>query len=133
VQESTRPCHANRRAGAGSGQRVWTEVKLERARSIIDRVIPVLIAVGRPRGRGGYAGRALSETHPLLYPRGVSCVNDRPTGAPHHWVVKAILDGAVPALTGDPGIFVNAPELPIENSLTTLYTPLEQALHAWGT
>jgi len=45
----------------------------------------------------------------------------------------AIPHGVVPAATGAPGIFVSAPVLPIENSLTTLYTPLGQLLHAWGT
>ena len=85
------------------------------------------------KGTGGLCQPRAQRNTSLAIPRGVSCVNDRPTGAPHHWVVKAILDGVVPVLTGDPGIFVNAPELPIEYSLTTLYTPLEQALHAWGT
>ena len=40
--------------------------------------------------------------------------------------MKAMPHGVVPAATGEPEIFVSAPVLPIENSLTALYAPLEQ-------
>ena len=47
--------------------------------------------------------------------------------------MKAMPQGVVPVATGDPGIFVSAPVLPIENSLTTFYDPSGELLHAWGT